>query len=125
MEDQTYNQPSQSQPSPQYFANNQQILPNSTGVLVLGILSIVFCWCYGLIGVVLGIIALALSVKSKELYVNYPGQYTEGSYKNLQAGKICGLVGLIISSLYLILIICYFIFIGTMISGAPFDSYNY
>ena len=25
-------------------------LPNATAVLVLGILSLVFCWCYGLSG---------------------------------------------------------------------------
>ena len=25
-------------------------LPNATAVLVLGILSLVFCWCYGFVG---------------------------------------------------------------------------
>ena len=29
-------------------------LPNATAVLVLGILSLVFCWCYGFVGLVLG-----------------------------------------------------------------------
>lgn len=31
-------------------------LPNATAVLVLGILSLVFCWCYGFVGLVLGIL---------------------------------------------------------------------
>ena len=36
----------------------QQQLPNATAVLVLGIISIVGCFCYGIIGLILGIIAL-------------------------------------------------------------------
>lgn len=36
-------------------------LPNSTLVLVLGILSLIFCWCYGFVGLILGIIAVVLS----------------------------------------------------------------
>lgn len=40
---------------------NKKDLPNSTAVLVLGILSLVFCWCYGIVGLILGIIAVALS----------------------------------------------------------------
>ena len=30
-------------------------LPNATVVLVLGILSLIFCWCYGFFGLILGI----------------------------------------------------------------------
>ena len=40
---------------------NQIPVPNSAAVLVLGILSIVLCFCYGLIGMTLGIIALVLA----------------------------------------------------------------
>ena len=41
----------------------QQPLPNSGGILAMGIISIVlFCCCYGIISVALGIIALVLSV---------------------------------------------------------------
>ena len=29
-------------------------LPNATAVLVLGILSLVFCWCYGFVGLLPG-----------------------------------------------------------------------
>ena len=36
-------------------------LPNATAVLVLGILSLVFCWCYGFVGLVLGILAVAIA----------------------------------------------------------------
>jgi hypothetical protein len=42
-------------------------LPNATAVLVLGILSIVACWLYEFIGIILGIIALVLHKKENEL----------------------------------------------------------
>ena len=51
---------------------NQQALPNATGVLVLGILSIVFCFCYGIIGITLGIIALIMGNKAIKLYLSAP-----------------------------------------------------
>ena len=57
-------------------------LPNATAVLVLGILSIVTCFCYGIIGIILGIVALILAKSATKLYVSSPGQYTEGSFKN-------------------------------------------
>lgn len=44
-------------------------LPNSTAVLVLGIISIVFC---SFIGLVTGIIALSLSAKDLRLYADAP-----------------------------------------------------
>ena len=43
-------------------------VPNGTGVLVLGILSIVFCICT-IVGIILSIIALVLHKKDKELWV--------------------------------------------------------
>jgi uncharacterized membrane protein YjgN (DUF898 family) len=80
-------------------------LPNATTVLVLGILSIVLCFCYGIIGLILGIIALVLASKDKKLYVGSPGEYTEASFKNLNAGRICAIIGLILSALYIIYVI--------------------
>lgn len=38
--------------------SDQQQLPNPTAVLVLGILSLVFCWCYGIIGIVVSILVI-------------------------------------------------------------------
>ena len=92
-------------------------LPNSTAVLVLGILSIVVCWCYGLIGIVLGIIALVMSGKAKKEYNDNFGKYSEQSYKNMNAGKICAIIGTCLSSLYLIFIIVYLLIIGTVATG--------
>ena len=80
-------------------------LPNATVVLVLGIISIVTCCCYGVIGIICGIIALVLAKSAGALYVSNPEKYTEGSFKNMNAGKICAWIGLILSALYLILMI--------------------
>lgn len=101
---------------------NQQTLPNSTGVLVLGILSIVFCWCYGFIGAALGIIALVLASKANKLYQSYPDSYTESSFKNMKAGKICAIIGLSLSSLYLIYFIVIISFYGAMFSALPWEE---
>ena len=80
----------------------QQTLPNATIVLVLGILSIVTCCCYGVIGLILAIIALVLSAKDRTLYAMNMGAYTEASYKNLSAGRICAIIGLILNIIYLL-----------------------
>jgi hypothetical protein len=93
-------------------------VPNSTAVLVLGILSIVTCWCWGIIGLTLGIIALVLANKGNNIYKANPSEYTEGSYKNLSAGKICAIIGTSLSGLYFLFIIVYFLFIGAALGTA-------
>lgn len=77
---------------------NKKELPNSTGVLVLGVLSIVFCCCYGIIGLTFGIIALYLSKQGVSLYESNPDAYTSVSYNNLKAGRICAIIGIVLSS---------------------------
>jgi hypothetical protein len=100
----------------------QQDLPSHIGVLVLGICSIVFCWCYGIIGLACGIIALVLGNKAMKMYSDNPGIYSEKSYKNAKAGRICAIIGTCLSIGYVIFIVCYIIFVGTMISSMPWQS---
>ena len=81
-------------------------LPNATVILVLGIISIVGCCCsYGILGIICGIIALVMAKTATNLYASDPGRYTEGSYKNMNAGKICAWIGLIPSILSVIAMI--------------------
>jgi len=105
----------------------QQPLPNSTAVLVLGILSIAICWCYGLFGITMGIIALVLSGKARALYNKNPEQYTEGSFKNMNAGRVCAIIGTSLSSLYIAILIIYFMVIGaalgTLFTQFPWESF--
>ncbi|MES2447832.1 MAG: CCC motif membrane protein [Bacteroidota bacterium] len=85
------------------FNGMQQPLPNATIVLILGILSILTCCCfYGIIGLVLSIVALVLSKKDRALYAFSMGSYTEGSFKNLNAGRVCAIIGLILNIIILL-----------------------
>lgn len=97
----------------QTFNYGQEQVPNSTATLVLGILSIVTCWLYGLPGIILGIIALYISGPGRIAYKNNPSLYSLASYNNLKAGRICAIIGLCISALYLFIFFIFIVFIGT------------
>lgn len=99
----------------------QQQLPNATAVLVLGIISIVGCFCYGIIGIILGIIAVVLAGKATKMYNENPGMYSESSFKNMKAGKVCAIVGLCLSAAYLVFLIIYIVILGTVMSGMPWE----
>lgn len=94
------------------FNGMQQSLPNATAVLVLGILSIVTCCCYGIVGLILAIIALILSKKDRVAYEMNMGAYTESSFKNLNAGRVCAIIGLILNILYLLISIAFIMMFG-------------
>ena len=87
-------------------------LPNATAVLILGICSIVSCCCYGVPGLLCGIIALVLANKDMALYRVHPQRYKPGSLSNLKGGKICAIIGLILSVLFFIMIIMVIVTVG-------------
>ncbi len=88
--------------------NQQQNLPNSTAVLILGITSIVFGCSCGL-GLILGAIGLSLAKKDEMLYNQAPHLYSD--YGNLKAGKTMSLIGLILGILGLLFWVVYFFLI--------------
>lgn len=88
----------------------QQKLPNSTLILVFGIISIVTCCCYGILGLIFGIIALVLANKATKLYMENPEMY-EG-FKNVKTGKILAIIGIVLNVLFLIYIIWAISFFG-------------
>lgn len=75
----------------------KQQLPNSTLVLIFGILSIVGCCCWGIVGLVFGIIAVVMAQKATELYNANPEIYT--GYSNVKTGKILAIIGIVLSTL--------------------------
>ncbi|WP_262152284.1 CCC motif membrane protein [Chryseobacterium foetidum] len=89
---------------------NQQSLPNATAVLVLGILSLVSCICYGIPGIICGVIALILYSKDKKLYMKDPQLYN--NYSNLNTGRILAIIGLVLGALFLAFMIFYISLIG-------------
>lgn len=91
---------------PQYDYNNmnnkKQGQGSSIAAMVCGILGIVFCWCYGIVGLILSIVALVLYGRAKRL----DGGLPSGMAK---AGMICGIIGVILSTIALIYYILIFI----------------
>ncbi len=99
------------------YLGNEKV-PNSVGALVLGICSIFpGCFCYGVVGIACGIIALVLANKANKLIDEHPNRYTKESIQLVKAGKICGIIGLALSSLYLIFLIAYIAIVGTMFAS--------
>jgi hypothetical protein len=94
--------------------NQPANLPNATGALVLGIISIVGAFCYGIVGVICGIIGLILANKDRKLYQSTPELYSASSYSSSNAGRICSIIGLILGGLFLLFVILYFIIFGSI-----------
>ena len=89
----------------------QQKLPNATLILVFGIISIVTCCCYGIIGLIFGIIAIVMAKKATETYMANPELYT--GYQNVKVGKILAIIGVVINVIYLGYVIFLFATLGT------------
>ena len=90
-------------PAPQqiYTEPVQQNLPNSTPVLILGILSIVLsCWYFSFLGMILGIIAIVLAGRDMTLYQESPAKFTLSSFNNVKAGRTCAIIGLCVAAVF-------------------------
>ena len=81
--------------------NEKETLPNASAVLVLGIMSIVGCLLYGIVGLICGVIALILHKRNREVYALNPVKYA-ASWENARAGYVCAIIGVSISALYFI-----------------------
>ena len=86
-----------------------QKLPNATAVLVLGILSILTCCCYGLFGWALAIVGLFLTNNDLKIYNAAPEKFV--NFKQLNTGKILCIIGVVLNAIMLL----YFIWIIKMI----------
>jgi hypothetical protein len=92
-----------SQPSGGNFYHSplQVNLPNSNTILILGILALVFCWWHilSIIGIILSIVTLSLARKELFIFEAQPNNFTLSSLNNVKAGRVCAIIGLIISVL--------------------------
>jgi len=123
-------EPTNEQKPVQQAGQGTQIpIPNATTVLVLGIISIATFCCFGIVGLTLGIIALILGGKSKKLYNENPERYTEGSYKNLNAGYICAIIGTSLSGLWILYAIIQLVVVGATLGNLfkhfPWENINF
>lgn len=73
-----------------YNNNSPDFRGYAIGSMVCGILSIVLCCCYGVVGIILAIVSLILAFIAKKYNNgNFPGQAL--------AGLICSIIGLVLS----------------------------
>lgn len=107
-----------------FAPQSQRPLPNASAVLALGIISIVGCCCYGIPGIVCAVVALVLYSKDVQLYQANPELYTATSYSNMRTGRICAIIGLIPSILYLLFVIFLLITVGFGILSNPQQIFN-
>lgn len=106
-------------------SNQPSNLPNATAALVLGIISIVGAFCYGIIGVICGIIGLILANKDRKLYQANPELYATASYSTLNAGRVCSIIGLILGGIVVLITIIYIVFFGALFMEAWRHSGSY
>lgn len=85
-------------------------LPHSTAVLVLGICSLVFNCLF--IGLIMGIIGIALSGKGRKMYKENPQMYM--GYGALNAGFIMSIIGVVLGGLYTLYFLIVFAILGTV-----------
>lgn len=85
----------------------QEKLPNATPVIILGVLSIMTCICYGVFSILLGAIGIYLANKDTKLYNKNPDLYS--NFNNIKTGKILCIIGMILGVLFLIYIIWFII----------------
>ena len=104
-------------------------VPNSQGILILGIFSLVITVCCGGLGfvsLVLGIVAVAMSAKAIQSYEQNPNAYLEGSFKNINAGRICGIIGICLNGLIILAGLIYLLVVGaslaTIFSSLPWED---
>lgn len=100
--------------------------PRSTMILVLGIVSLVMlllgscCAGFGAVSLVLGIVAMVMGKNAKqEINANYQN-YHPDSLKEVEAGRIMGIISTILGALFILLMIVLVIIYGAVILGSLF-----
>jgi hypothetical protein len=109
-------------PQPMYTPIRRRPVPNATTILVMGICSVVL-GCFG-VGLIMGIIGLVMSKKSKAIYRENPELYDD--YGNVQAGFILSIIGVCLGGLSVLyyVFILFAIFFGAANGVASSSGYT-
>lgn len=82
-------------------------LPHAQTALILGIVSIVTaCCCWGIVGIIIGIIGLFNANKAIAIHNENPEQYD--GINNAQTGKTTSIIGIVIGVLSMLWVIYLF-----------------
>ncbi|MBP8066399.1 MAG: DUF4190 domain-containing protein [Flavobacterium sp.] len=87
----------------------KQKLPNASAVMILGVLSIITCCCYGILSILLGGVGIYLANKDTAVYNQNPNAYT--NFKNIKTGKVLCIIGIVLG----VLAIAYFAWIISVV----------
>jgi len=83
---------------------NNEKLPHSQSALIFGIFSIVTaCCCWGIVGLIFGLIGLSNANKAIALHNENPDIYS--GINNANTGRITSIIGIVVGLLYLIWLI--------------------
>ena len=95
------------QPKAQNTIERERGLPYSSGALVCGILGVLTCFwgIFGIIGLLLSILAVVLGASATTIYKRSSIEYTDSSYRVANAGKVLGIIGMSVFVLMVLIII--------------------
>lgn len=86
----------------------QMDLPKATTALTCGIIALPFS--FGILGIILAIVAITQGNSSVRQYLGSPGKYTEKSLKRAKAGKTCGIISLSLFGIGLLIVVAIGVF---------------
>lgn len=105
-------------------------LPADPTAIILGIVSVVIvglgccCGLFAIGSLILGIIGLVMANKSIKLYKQAPENYTSQSRSNTGVGQVICIVGVVISSVLVLISLVYWAFFGSQITESFMKEFN-
>ncbi len=79
--------------------------PKASTINTLGIIGLILTFLFGIVGLILNIINLAMSGGPMADIRNNPGMYTEASMKKIRSGRTCSIIGLCIHGAIILIVI--------------------
>lgn len=95
--------------------------PRATTALILGISSLVLllmnacCGLAGIVSLTLGIVAIVIGKQAKEDFYKNHQNYHPDSLKEIEAGRIMGIVATVLSGVWLVILICLMLLYGAAV----------
>lgn len=86
--------------------------PGAGTAQVCGIIGLILF--FNIIGIVCNIIAIVKGSSAMSDYRNYPGRYSEASFRKAKAGKTCGIIGLCLIPLAILVAVVIFVIVEAM-----------
>lgn len=105
-------------------------LPADPTAIILGIVSVVIvglgccCGLFAIGSLILGIIGLVMANKSIKLYRHDPENYTSQSRSNTGVGQVICIVGVVISSILVLISLVYWASFGSQITESFMKEFN-